>query len=533
MERQMKKLQEIHLDEEMVQEDDLTEKANRAGPATAGNLAALNESGDLADSQIPKSGIETLLFSQFYPEENVKSAAEFTQGIKYGFNDTNRTASALPFCDTETGEDNHNLTGRVVIPPFVDRQGNTNLFDDGTKYKVIEVMDDRTDGYGNSGLTDIIAPTTVTRVGINSFCGCEDLVSASFPGVTTVDLYAFYECSSLKSIALPLAATIGDESFVGCFSLASVAFPNATSIGDAAFTSCSSLASAALPAATSIGEQSFADCSALAYVVIPSVRTIGRNAFARCLSLASIEIPSATIVDYAAFTSCRSITAVSAPMATSVGDQAFKDCSALASIELPSATGIGDNAFWACSSLKSAVLHSATTIGDAAFANCEAIASIDIPSATAIGDSAFYHCLALDVLDFGAVQSVPTLGGGAFQDVPTKCKIVVPDAQYSVWIAMAGWSDLVAAGYKFLHRSEWEHARKYDLHYDLVTKALDGSGAVTLDDRVQNIVSISSAIATLTIAMPTATPGKIRDCWLRINIAAGITAPAEVSLVSG
>lgn len=218
-------------------------------------------------------------------------------------------------------------------------------------------------------------------------------------------------------------------------------------------------------------------------------------------------------------------------MATSVGEQAFKDCSALASIRLPSATGIGDNAFWACSSLKSAALPSATTIGVAAFANCEAIASIYIPSATAIGDSAFYHCLALDVLDFGAVQSVPTLGSGAFQDVPATCKIVVPDAQYSVWVTASGWSDLMTAGYKFLRHSEWEHARKYDLHYSLVTKTLD-NGTVILDDYAQNIVFISSALATLTIAMPTAISRKARECGLRVNIAAGITAPA-VSLASG
>lgn len=288
----------------------IAEKADKPATFTAGNLAVLDAGGNPADGELSKNDVESLLFAQYYPDGSVKSAAEFTQGIKYDFNDNDRTASALPFCDTGTEEDNHNLTGRVVIPPFVDADGHPYISDDGTKYKVVEVMDDGTDGYGNSGLTDIIAPTTVTRIGVNSFCGCGDLVSASFPGVTAVDLYAFYECSSLESIALPLAATIGDESFVGCSALASVAFPSATSIGDAAFTSCSSLASAALPAVTSIGEQSFIDCSVLAYVVVPSVRTIGRNAFARCSSLASAEIPSATNVDYAAFTGCRSMTTV-------------------------------------------------------------------------------------------------------------------------------------------------------------------------------------------------------------------------------
>ena len=79
-----------------------------------------------------------------------------------------------------------------------------------------------------------------------------------------------------------------------------------------------------------------------------------------------------------------------------------------------------------------------------------------------------------------------------------------------------------------------EVAMKGDLRYSysLVTKTPNGFGIVVLDDRAQNIVSISSALATLTIVMPTATPSKVRDCGLRINIAAGITAP-EVSLASG
>jgi hypothetical protein len=47
-----------------------------------------------------------------------------------------------------------------------------------------------------------------------------------------------------------------------------------------------------------------------------------------------------------------------------------------------------------------------------------------------------------------------------FFDVPTSCKIIVPDAQYDAWVAAPGWSDLVAAGYTFLSHSEWEDSLK-------------------------------------------------------------------------
>ena len=60
--------------------------------------------------------------------------------------------------------------------------------------------------------------------------------------------------------------------------------------------------------------------------------------------------------------------------------------------------------------------------------------------------------------------------------------------------------------------------------YSLVTKTID-NGAVTLDDRAINAVAVSSSLASLTVNFPTATSGKVRDFAMRLNIAAGVTAP--------
>ena len=62
------------------------------------------------------------------------------------------------------------------------------------------------------------------------------------------------------------------------------------------------------------------------------------------------------------------------------------------------------------------------------------------------------------------------------------------------------------------------------IHYALVTKTIT-NGAVSLDDRAINAVSVSSSLASLTINFPTATSGKVRDFAMRLNIAAGVTAP--------
>ena len=62
--------------------------------------------------------------------------------------------------------------------------------------------------------------------------------------------------------------------------------------------------------------------------------------------------------------------------------------------------------------------------------------------------------------------------------------------------------------------------------YSLVTKTIS-NGAVSLDDRASNAVTISATLSpnTLTINFPTATTGKLRDFAMRLNIAAGVTAP--------
>ena len=72
-------------------------------------------------------------------------------------------------------------------------------------------------------------------------------------------------------------------------------------------------------------------------------------------------------------------------------------------------------------------------------------------------------------------------------------------------------------------------ALKKRLPYALVAKTIE-NGAVTLDDRASNAVTISATLSpnTLTVNFPTATSGKVRDFALRLNIAAGVTAPELV-----
>ena len=223
-----------------------------------------------------KADVDPLLFAQYYPDGSVKSAAEFTPGIKYDDPDTvNRTITVKPFCNTGTAEnDNSSLVGRVVIPPFVDNLGKGYISDDGTRFKVVGVSGSEQQPSSGGVLTAIVAPNTVTTLGVG----------------------AFYSCTALNSVSLPAVMEIGNNAISGCTTLASVSFPTTATIGDYAFSSCTSLTFISLPAATTIGEGAFRDCTSLGSVDFgdtprEEVPTLGTDAFTNIPTACKIIVP--------------------------------------------------------------------------------------------------------------------------------------------------------------------------------------------------------------------------------------------------
>ena len=247
---------------------------------TAGNLAALDNDGNPVDSGIAKSDLDPLLFAQYYPEGNVKSAAEFTRGIKYDAPDTtNRTITVKSFSNTVYSENNSGLVGRVVIPPFVDGDSNPYISDDGTRYRVVGVSDafaTMVSG-SNTNLTAIVAPSTVTTIGSYAFYICTSLTSVSLPAATSIGRGAFAYCSALTSVSLPAATSIVDWAFGYCDSLTSVSLPAATTIGISAFKSCTSLTSvdfgdASRPAVPDVSPYAFDAVPTTCKIIVPDAQ---------------------------------------------------------------------------------------------------------------------------------------------------------------------------------------------------------------------------------------------------------------------
>ncbi len=274
-------------------------------------------------------------------------------------------------------------------------------------------------------VTDLVIPEGVTSIGEWAFHCCTSLTSITIPeGVTSIDEGAFYNCSSLTSITIPDSVTsIGYEAFGYCTSLTSITIPEGvTSIGDDAFENCSSLTSITIPdSVTSIGDYAFGGCSILTSITIPDGVT--------------------SIGDYA-FYDCYGITSITVDenneyYKSIYGNLYTKDGKTLiqyavgktdASFTIPdSVTSIGDRAFFGCSSLTSITIpDSVTSIGDEAFCGCSSLTSLTIPEGvTSIGDYAFCNCSSLTSITIP--DSITSIGESVFCNCTSLTSITIPD----------------------------------------------------------------------------------------------------------
>ena len=207
--------------------------------------------------------------------------------------------------------------------------------------------------------------------------------------------------------------------------------------GTSAFGKCYSLESIVISeGVTNINNTAFNSCYSLKSIVIPeSVKSIGSDVFNSCYSLKSIVIPEGV---------------------TFINTSAFYGCCSLESIVIPeSVTEFRNAIFSGCYSLKSIVIpESVKSIGSNVFYNCHSLASVVIPeSVTSIDGYAFQNCYGAAFYDFSNCMSVPSLGYGAFSNIPSDCKIIVPDALYDEWIAATNWSTYAS---NIIKKSDWD-----------------------------------------------------------------------------
>ena len=264
-------------------------------------------------------------------------------------------------------------------------------------------------GYGNTSVTSVNIPDSVTSISGNAFSGCTALNTAIIPGsVTSIGGYAFQNCTSLTWVLLPVSlVSIEEGAFYGCTSLTGASIPySVTNISDYLFYGCTSLASVTIGvSATRIGEYAFYRCTSLTSVTIPdNVTFIGRAAFRECSGLLDVDIPSSVAI---------------------IDDYAFAECASLLSVNIPRSsqiTSIGEGAFGSCESLPGLLIpRMVTRIAPATFSDCQRLFYVQLDcELTSIGAGAFFNTRlstiqkVVDDRYDNSLVSVKTFGQNAF-----------------------------------------------------------------------------------------------------------------------
>lgn len=190
-------------------------------------------------------------------------------------NSTGETITGL----TDTGKTQTEL----VIPYKINGVKIITLFSGSDSGRPVSILD------GNSTITKVVIPKSVTTLGRGAFYSCDHLININIPNsVTSIGDYTFNTCIGLTSINIPSSVTsIGSNAFAFCSALTSVNIPNSvTSIGDYAFSDCMALTSINISNAVTSIDGVFNNCTSLASITIPnSVTSIGSSTFDSCPNL--------------------------------------------------------------------------------------------------------------------------------------------------------------------------------------------------------------------------------------------------------
>lgn len=355
----------------------------------------------------------------------------------------------------------YNITDTLVIPASITYNG--------AEYSVTKIVDSEQDGWWNgvfagcSGITNVILPNSLTRIGKYAFSGCSGLTDFEIPnGVKEIGEAAFYNCS-ITSVSIPSSiTTIESEAFRDCPRLDSVLITNIEAWCEISFLGgsytapfCGTLADRFTNYHLYLNGEEIKD------LVIPnSVKSIGNYAFYGCIGLSSVTIPEGvTTICSGAFFGCRGLINLTIPKTvSSIGSEAFRFCSNLSCVQITdieswckisfdgnvsdywlvsnplfyahhlflngeeikdlvipnSITNIRSLAFYGCDGLTNITIPSSvTSIESGAFSGCSNLSSVRIPNdVTTIGESAFYGCSSLTSLIIG--EGVSSIGSKAF-----------------------------------------------------------------------------------------------------------------------
>lgn len=192
-----------------------------------------------------------------------------------------------------------------------------------------------------------------------------------------------------------------------------------------------------------------------------NVTSLSNNMFKYCESLLNITIPdSVTSIGNSVFSNCYSLSSITIPFRImGLGDSVFYECHSLSKVQIPKGvtTMSSSSIFGSCRVLsKITIPSSVMNIGVSLFNNCYSLSYIKLPKrvSSIMGSTTFGNCFAMKYYDFSTHTSIPTLSNtNTFNNIPSDCKIIVPDSLYETWIGTTNWSTYAS---KIIKKSDWE-----------------------------------------------------------------------------
>ena len=350
------------------------------------------------------------------------------------------------------------------------------LSDDGTYYIVSGYEGDSPDIYfsktyngkpvkevsdlafeGNTIITTVMIPDSVTSIGIYAFSNCSSLTNITIPAsVTSIGSFAFSGRSSLCEIYVS-ENNVNYKSVDGILYNKDMTTLIQYTVGmpDKTFEIPDSVKSIEMGA--------FAFCNSLESVIIgenSQLESIGINAFVYCASLKDITIPeSVTSIGFYAFAHCGDLTIYCEASSKPSGwdsewnmdcivvwdcnnndvasdgyvyyvdeygiKYAIKDGNAIVARQT---ANLGEEIVIPSVVSYKGVEYKVTAIGAQAFYECDLLVSVTVPdSVKDIGSQAFYNCSFLESVIFGENSQLNTIGDNAFFRCSYLTNFDIPD----------------------------------------------------------------------------------------------------------
>ena len=331
----------------------------------------------------------------------------------------------------------------------------------------------RSDAFCGTGLTEFIAPDSLTAIWGNAFKDCAKLTKVDLKNVSSVSGGAFQNCTELRSVRLPDELTeLPDHLFDGCASLAEIDMPDrpiAISAfilnGTAYYNDKSNWEKGVLYADGYLiaADQTFA--SETEYAVKAGTRVIADKAFSNVgysAKLRKMTLPDRLYrIGQEAFSKLSLLTEINIPDSVrSVGYGAFSGTGyknysdgglyvgnwlvAVQKVAMESFTvregtvGVADGRDSSLFPTKAQAVTQLTLpsslqyIGARSFARLRNITDLKLPSELrTLGEGAFEGCLSLKTVNLGKCTKLESIGGAAFKEAAIS-EITVPASVFSM-----------------------------------------------------------------------------------------------------